>query len=75
MPKAPLAKEEADLEDMMCQTFMAGCNGTYPQSHSDVEWGIRALMKMFECKRLPIARELKYEEQYEEHGPMRRTTE
>lgn len=58
MPKGSLANKDAALESMMIETFMAGCNGVYPKSHSDLEWGIRALMTMFECKRLPMAREL-----------------
>lgn len=62
MPKQSLGGEDKYLQRMMIETFMAGCQGAWPKSTSDLEWGIRALMKMFDCRRLPLARELEYEE-------------
>jgi hypothetical protein len=54
-------KPEFDqLEKDIIETFLAGHKEyrpdlPYPQSHSDMQGGIRALLVMFEIKRRPIA--------------------
>jgi hypothetical protein len=55
-----LKKDFRNLYNEMLETFMAGCRGEYPKSHSDLEHGLAALIKMFEIKRRPIALESIY---------------
>lgn len=52
------------LERDIIETFLAGHlearpDLSYPQSHSDMQSGVRALLVMFEIKRRPIALEWK----------------
>ena len=61
MPKAKLKEPYWTLEHEMKATFMAAFNGSrpdlqYPKSASDVQAGIRGILRMFEVKRsaLPI---------------------
>lgn len=53
MPKPPLKPEFAALESEMIRTFIAGHQQwrpdlRYPESHSDMQGGIRALLKRYE---------------------------
>lgn len=52
MPKPGLRSEFASLESAMIKTFLAGHHQwrpdlAYPQSHSDLQGGMRALLKRF----------------------------
>lgn len=68
MSHAKLAEPDNTLEYQMLETMMAGLNGVgvsspnYPKSASDMQSCIRALIKMFDIKRRPLAKELKYKE-------------
>ena len=67
MAKPTLAEPFHTLEGELLETFMAGHKSyrpdlSYPQSHSDVIAGIRAIMTMFEIKRSPLPVELKFKE-------------
>jgi hypothetical protein len=60
MPKPSLKEPYATLESEIIETFIAGHHEwrpdlSYPESHSDMCGGARALMRMFEIKRRPIA--------------------
>jgi len=64
MAKASLKPEYEWLEQAILETFLAGHHEArpdlaYPESHSDMQSGIRALIVMFEIKRRPIALEWK----------------
>lgn len=64
MAKSRLNPEFAQLEMDILETFLAGHKEDrpdldYPQSHSDMQSGIRALLVMFNIKRRPIALEYK----------------
>jgi hypothetical protein len=54
-------KPEFDqLEKDLIETFLAGHHEvrpdlSYPESHSDLQSGIRALLRMFDIKRRPLA--------------------
>lgn len=53
MPKPSLKAAFAELESEMIRTFIAGhkqwrSDLAYPQSHSDMQGGIRALLKRYE---------------------------
>ncbi len=60
MPKPELKSEFRNLETEMIATFLAGLSKwrpdlSYPESHSDMQAGMRGLIQMFEIKRRPIA--------------------
>ena len=60
MPKPSLKEPFASLENNIIDTFLAGHHEwrpdlPYPESHSDMSGGARALMRMFEIKRRPVA--------------------
>lgn len=60
MAKASLRPPFDTIEQEVLETFLAGHREArpdlpYPQSHSDVQSGIRALIVMFDIKRRPIA--------------------
>ncbi|MGH8678629.1 MAG: hypothetical protein ACREUQ_09805 [Burkholderiales bacterium] len=60
MAKPSLKPEFAQLEHDILETFLAGHREyrpdlAYPESHSDMHAGIRALLVMFEIKRRPLA--------------------
>ena len=60
MAKPMLKPEYAKLESEIIQTFLAGHHEwrpdlDYPESHSDMAGGVRALLRMFEIKRRPVA--------------------
>lgn len=64
MSKPQLIDEDSKLEHELIQTFIAGHKEwrpdlPYPESHSDMQAGIRALLKMFKIERRPIAEPLK----------------
>lgn len=60
MPKPPLAKEEdRATERHMIETALAGLKRwrpdlDFPQSYSDMEACVRALMTMFDVRRRPL---------------------
>ena len=60
MPKPRLKAEYDKLEDEIIKTFFAGHHEwrsdlAYPESYSDMQGGARALLRMFEIKRRPVA--------------------
>lgn len=62
MPKPSLDAKYHDLETALIETFLAGHHEwrpdlKYPESASDMSGGMRALMRMFDIKRRPIALE------------------
>ena len=64
MPKPSLKKEDEILERAMIETFIAGLHEwrsdlNYPESYSDMQAGIRGLLKMFDVKRRPLVTPLK----------------
>lgn len=55
MPKPPLKAKFSRLEDDIIETLIAGHQQyrpdlPYPQSHSDLSGGVRALMRRFDIK-------------------------
>lgn len=59
MPKPPLRAPFAELEGEMIKTFIAGHQQwrpdlRYPESHSDMQGGIRALLKRYAITPRPI---------------------
>lgn len=61
MPKPPLKEPFRTLESEMIETFLAGHHEyrpdlAYPESHSDMAGGMRAILRMFDVKRRPLAR-------------------
>jgi hypothetical protein len=76
MAKAALKPEFAMLEQQIMETFLAGHREdrpdlAYPESASDMQSGIRALLVMFDIKRRPIA--LSYKDLYPEANNARRS--
>lgn len=64
MAKSRLKPEFDLLEQEILDTFLAGHHEArpdlaYPQSHSDMQSGIRALLVMFDITRRPLARDWK----------------
>jgi hypothetical protein len=58
--KPNLKPEIARLESDMIETFLAGHHEwrpdlPYPESHSDMQGGMRAVLRMFDVKRRPLA--------------------
>lgn len=67
MPKPTLKEPDRTLASQILETFLAGHHQwrpdlPYPQSHSDMQGGVLALLEMFEIKRRPIAKKLEYED-------------
>lgn len=65
MPKPDLTPELGILESQLIETLQAGLHEwrpdlSYPQSYSDFQACVRGLLQMFEVKRLPLPRKLKY---------------
>jgi hypothetical protein len=63
VPKPKLKEPFHTLEGQIIETLLAGHHQyqpdlSYPESHSDMEGAVRGLLKMFDVKRLPIARDL-----------------
>lgn len=59
MPKPPLTPDEAKLEKDIMETMQAGLKRWrpdlhYPESASDMQACVRALMVMFEIRRRPL---------------------
>lgn len=59
-----MSPEFEKLEREIIETFLAGHHEwrpdlAYPESHSDMQGGVRALLRMYEIKRRPIALERK----------------
>lgn len=64
MAKSSMKPEFEALEQAILETFIAGHREArpdlpYPESTSDMQSGIRALLVMFDIKRRPIALEWK----------------
>lgn len=60
MAKSSLRPPFDQLEKDLIETLLAGHHEarpdlSYPQSHSDLQSGVRAILIMFEVKRRPIA--------------------
>lgn len=67
MSKRSLSPDLQKLESDIISTLIAGHKEwrpdlAYPESHSDMQGAVRGLLRMFEVKRLPVARELTYHE-------------
>ena len=66
MAKRTLSQPLRQLESDIIETLIAGHKEwrpdlDYPQSYSDMQGAVRALLRMFDVKRRPIAVELEYE--------------
>lgn len=64
MPKPSLKEPYNSLESDLIDTFIAGHHEwrpdlAYPESYSDMQGGIRAVLRMYEIKRRPIAAPIK----------------
>ncbi len=64
MPKPFLWPETAALESDLVATLLAGLKEwrpdlAYPESHSDMQACVRAALRMFDIKRLPLPRALR----------------
>lgn len=55
------------IEVEMARTFFEGCHQSYPQSHSDMQGGLRALLKRFDVQ--PRAIPLDWAELFPEDTP------
>lgn len=69
MAKSSLKPEFQELENAIVETFLAGHREArpdlpYPESRSDIQSGIRALLVMFDIKRRPLA--LRFSDLYPE---------
>jgi hypothetical protein len=63
MPKPSLRDDVSKLESEVIETMLAGLKEwradlSYPESHSDMQGCFRALYRMFDMKRRPLAIEL-----------------
>ncbi len=59
MPKPFLHRDDALLEDLLIETMLAGLKEwrpdlAYPESHSDLQGCVRALLRRFEIKQRPL---------------------
>ncbi len=73
MPKPRLREPMRTLETQMIETMIAGLHRgrpdlKYPESHSDMMACARALLRMFEVKRRPLAVDLDFAEIVEVKG-------
>lgn len=64
MPKPPLKEPESSLARDLIDTMIAGLHEwrpdlSYPESGSDMQGCVRALLRMYEIKRRPIALEMR----------------
>lgn len=64
MPKPTLKEPFYTLEGQIIETLLAGHHEwrpdlPYPESHSDMAGACRALLRMYDVKRRPIALEMK----------------
>lgn len=64
MPKPSLRAEFKTLASDIIDTLLAGHHEwrpdlSYPQSHSDMQGAVFALLRMYDVKRRPIALEMK----------------
>ena len=62
MAKLNLKEPFHSLEEAIIDTLLAGhkeyrTDLPYPASHSDMQGAVRGLLRMFEVKRLPLAKE------------------
>lgn len=65
MAKRSLSPEMSKLESDIIDTLIAGHHEWrpdlgYPESRSDMQAAVRGLLRMYDVKRLPLARELTY---------------
>lgn len=65
MAKAALRNDLAQLESDIIETMIAGHKQwrpdlSYPESHSDMQAAVRALLRMFSVERRPVAVDLEY---------------
>ena len=68
MAKPRLQEPLHTLEHDVIETLLAGHHAdrpdlAYPESHSDMQSAVRAVLRTFEVKRLPLARTLPINEQ------------
>lgn len=71
MAKSSLRHDLARLESDIIETLIAGHHEwrpdlPYPESHSDMQGAVRALLKMFKVERRPVAVELEYHDRASE---------
>lgn len=60
MAPRTLAEPYQTLLHQIIETMLAGNGGKYPESHSDMNYCVRGLLKMYDVKRRPLAIELPY---------------
>lgn len=64
MSKSLLSEPYNTLETQMISTFEAGCKEygvDYPKSYSDMQAGMRALLRRYDIKFLPLDRKIERE--------------
>lgn len=67
MSKQRLSRALEELEGQIIDTMLAGHHEwrpdlAYPESHSDMQSGVRALLRRFEIKLRPIDKPLTYDD-------------
>jgi len=67
MAPRTLAEPYQTLLHQMIETMLAGNGGKYPESHSDMNYCVRGLLKMYDVKRRPLAIDLPYADEAVEH--------
>lgn len=66
MAKRHLQRPMDALEHDIIETLIAGHHEyrpdlSYPESYSDMQGAVRALLRMYDVRRLPVSRELQYQ--------------
>lgn len=64
-PREPVDRELLILEDELIETLLAGLKRSrpdlsYPESYSDMTWAVQAVLEMFDVKRRPVPRKIKW---------------
>ena len=67
MAPRTLAEPYQTLLHQIIETMLAGNGGKYPESHSDMNYCVRGLLKMYDVKRRPLAIDLPYADEAVEH--------
>lgn len=68
MAPRTLAEPYQTLLHQIIETMLAGNGGKYPESHSDMNYCVRGLLKMYDVKRRPLAIDLPYADEAVEHS-------
>ena len=68
MAPRTLAEPYQTLLHQIIETMLEGNGGKYPESHSDMNYCVRGLLKMYAVNRRPLAIELPYADEAVEHS-------